>query len=384
VRQRTLAAVASIAGLRRPPRLRADQEGRRATWLELFFDLVFVVAVAELSGVLHGDLSWHGLGTFLGVSAPVIWTWMNFTFYADQFDTDDVVYRLAMFAAMLASIALAAMLDEHGTGFVLAYVALKVILCGLYGRSWAAGTTALERRFSRACVAAYAAGGAVWLASLALPDDLRPWAWALGLAIEIGTPIFGPKVFSEMPLSREHIPERFGLFTIIVFGETIVVVALAGAEAGWPTADALAAVAGFALACGVWWLYFDRVDENRLRQTIRPNLTFIYAHPLLFASLNALAVGVELAIEHASGHALEVAQRALLGGGTAAVVAMIAAIQGATDRPPPRRVQGGRLAVAAVAATLIAVPLPALALTGVLAALVAAQAAYEALAGASS
>jgi low temperature requirement protein LtrA len=126
------------------------------------------------------------------------------------------------------------------------------------------------------------------------------------------------------------------------------------------------------------------VDENRLRQTIRPNLTFIYAHPLLFASLNALAVGVELAIEHASGDALEVAQRALLGGGTAAVVAMIAAIQGATDRPPPRRVQGGRLAVAVVAAALIAVPLPALALTGVLAALVAAQATYEALAGASS
>src|SRR3954469_12015998 len=85
------------AARRQPPRLRVIEElgvERRATWLELFFDLVFVVAVAELAGVLHDDPDWGGAARFAGLSVPVIWCWMNFIFYADQFDTDDVPYRL--------------------------------------------------------------------------------------------------------------------------------------------------------------------------------------------------------------------------------------------------------------------------------------------------
>src|SRR4051812_31654960 len=91
---------------RRPPRIRVLDEPaaeRRATWLELFFDLVYVVAVAELAGVLHDDPDWGGALRFAGLSVPVIWTWMNFIFYADQFDTDDVLYRLTVFAAMLGA-----------------------------------------------------------------------------------------------------------------------------------------------------------------------------------------------------------------------------------------------------------------------------------------
>src|SRR3954454_15208921 len=89
---------------RQPPRLRVVEESeaeRRATWLELFFDLVFVVAIASLAEVLHDDPDWGGVARFAGLSVPVIWTWMNFIFYADQFDTDDVPYRLPRFAAMV-------------------------------------------------------------------------------------------------------------------------------------------------------------------------------------------------------------------------------------------------------------------------------------------
>src|SRR5258708_7314852 len=132
-RARTWLASRSAPRRQRPGRRLADEPPaeRRATWLELFFDLVFVVVVAELAGVLHDDPDWGGAARFIGLSVPAVWTWMNFIFYADQFDTDDVPYRLAVFAAMLARAALAVSPPVAGTGFVLAYVALKAILAGL-------------------------------------------------------------------------------------------------------------------------------------------------------------------------------------------------------------------------------------------------------------
>src|SRR4051795_3793581 len=135
---------------RQPPRLRVVEDAeaeRRATWLELFFDLVFVVAIAELAGVLHDRPDWDGFARFVPLSVPVIWVWMNFIFYADQFDTDDVPYRLAVFAGMLASAALAVSLPAAASGFVLAYVAIKAIMVELYERARRHADTRLARRF---------------------------------------------------------------------------------------------------------------------------------------------------------------------------------------------------------------------------------------------
>src|SRR4051812_31468045 len=298
---------------RQPPRLRLADElpaERRATWLELFFDLVFVVAVAEVAGVLHDDHDWRGVLRFLALSVPAVWTWMNFTYYADQFDTDDVPYRLAVFAGMLASAALAVSLPEAGVGFVVAYVALKAILAGLYERARRAASDALTREFAMWCVVAYAGSGVLWLASLAFDAPVRQLLWAAGLVLEIGMPVAGPRVFAEMPFSPAHIPERYGLFTIIVFGESVVVTALGVADGGFHTSAALTAAACFVLACGLWWLYFDRIEDNELGGAIRPNLLFIYGHPGLFAALTVVSVGASLAIEHAGTDALEVADRA--------------------------------------------------------------------------
>jgi low temperature requirement protein LtrA len=313
------------------PWLRYREEtsgGRRASWLELLFDLVFVVAVAELAERLHGDPTAGGALAFAGLAVPVVWSWMNITFYADQFDTDDVPFRLAVFAAMLAVLVLAGGLDSAATGFVLAYVALKVIMVALYARAGRAEDDHDVRRFCIACVVAYVAGGALWAGSLAFDAPVRQVLWALGLAIEIGTPAIGPSVFARMQVHLHHIPERFGLFTIIVIGETVVVSALGVDE--WRTASALVAAAGLGLVCGLWWLYFDRQEEVHLRPTIRPNLVFIYGHIPLLAALNAAAVGVEFAVEHAGSHALELAERLVLGGGAAATLLALTTVQAAT------------------------------------------------------
>jgi low temperature requirement protein LtrA len=342
----------------RGPWLRYREEtsgGRRASWLELLFDLVFVVAVAELAGRLHDDPTGSGALAFAGLAVPVVWAWMNVTFYADQFDTDDVPFRLAVFAAMLAVLVLAGGLDSAGTGFVLGYIALKVLMVALYARAGVAEDDPETRVFCLACVVAYASSLVLWAASLAFDAPVRQVLWALGLAIEIGTPALGPSVFARMRVHLHHIPESFGLFTIIVIGETVVVSALGVDE--WRTASALVAGAGLALVCGVWWLYFDRQEEIHLRPTIRPNLVFIYGHIPLLAALNAAAVGVEFGVEHAGSEPLELAERLILGGGVGATLLALTAVQAATlDGLPGRevalRVAGAGAAFAAGVAPL--------------------------------
>src|SRR3954466_11936599 len=359
---------------RQPPRLRVVEDAeaeRRATWLELFFDLVFVVAIAQLAGVLHDSPDWDGFAQLVRLSVPVIWVWMNFIFYADQFDTDDVPYRLAVFAGMLASAALAVSLPAAASGFVLAYVAIKAIMVALYQRPPRHAHTRLARRFCEWCVVAYGTSGALWLLSLAFPEPYRQLLWALGLAIEIGFPAVGPREFAEMPFDVAHIPERYGLFTLIVFGESIVVTAL-GIGSG---SSALVAAVAFVVACGLWWMYFDRIENNELGGGIRPNLLFIYGHPALFVALTTVAVGAKFAIEDAGAHALELNERAILAGGVAVSVAAITLLQASTLRPPPRTAQLARGAAVLVAVALIAVPLPALALTAALAGVAALAAA---------
>jgi low temperature requirement protein LtrA len=316
---------------------------------------VFVVAVAELAGRLHDDPTGSGALAFAGLAVPVVWAWMNVTFYADQFDTDDVPFRLAVFAAMLAVLVLAGGLDSAGTGFVLGYIALKVLMVALYARAGVAEDDPETRVFCLACVVAYASSLVLWAASLAFDAPVRQVLWALGLAIEIGTPALGPSVFARMRVHLHHIPERFGLFTIIVIGETVVVSALGVDE--WRTASALVAGAGLALVCGVWWLYFDRQEEIHLRPTIRPNLVFIYGHIPLLAALNAAAVGVEFGVEHAGSEPLELAERVILGGGVGATRLALTAVQAATlDGLPGRevalRVAGAGAAFAAGVAPL--------------------------------
>ena len=118
-----------------PPRLRTLEQtsgARHATWLELFYDLVFVVIVAELAHKLAEDVSWRGVGEFAALFVPVWWAWIGMTFYADRFDTDDTVHRL-LFAAQMLAVGALAINVHHGigdtyTGFVLAYFAYCAFL----------------------------------------------------------------------------------------------------------------------------------------------------------------------------------------------------------------------------------------------------------------
>ncbi len=356
-------------------------EERASTPLELFFDLCFVVAVAALARGLHDEPNLGGALRFLGLFVPVWWSWMIFTWYATAFDNDDVPYRVTLFAAMLSMLGLAAAVDGVGVeagnaaGFVLAYATMRLLLMGLFLRARRHVPAGL-----RPFVARYAAGNglgaAIWLSSLLVPEPARYAVWAAGLLVELLAPILAVGTLSNprMSFHPRHIPERYGLFTIIVLGESVLAVALGTADTDWAPAALLTAALGFVVAACVWWLYFDHVGSSGIELGPRPAFYWGYGHFAVYAGIAAFGVGTQLAIEAsaASGSALALAaaapaggeyglwSRLVLAGGVALYLAGIAFVDRINEGSTGDRAVSFRLAIAAVLVALAALggPLP--------------------------
>ena len=300
-----------IRRLSEPPRLRTlgEDETRRSTWLELFFDLVFVVAVAQLGQQLSLDVSAEGLFRFLGFFVPVWWAWMGFTFYANRFDTDDLLYRLLIFVAMLGVAALATTLPAAfagaSRGFVLSYVFVRLVLLVLYAR--AIRHVDEGRAIAVFYFAAFSVAVVLWFASLLFPAPERYWVWVLALAIELPAPIVGWRLIPSAPVDPRHAPERLGLLTIIVLGESVFAVVFGVSDVNWSAEALVAAVGGFLCAAAFWWIYFEFVNPEyafaalRRRGRILRGLVFVYSNFPVIAGLAALGIGVKLSVLAAGG-----------------------------------------------------------------------------------
>jgi low temperature requirement protein LtrA len=282
-------------------------EERSSTWLELFFDLCFVVAVAALARGLHHDPNLEGMLRFLGLFVPVWWSWMIFTWYATSFDNDDVPYRVTLFVAMLSILGLAASVGRIGVdpsavvGFVLAYSLMRLLVAGLFVRGGRNVPSDL-----RPFVAYYAAGNilgaTIWLSSLLVPAPFRYVVWAIGLAVELLGPILAVMTLDNPRITfhPRHIAERYGLFTLIVLGESVLAVASGTAGTDWALQAVLTAVVGFVAAVCIWWLYFDHVRSSGIELGPRPAFYWGYGHYAVYAGIAAFGVGVLLAIEAAA------------------------------------------------------------------------------------
>jgi low temperature requirement protein LtrA len=319
---------------RNRPRLRTIEPTtgeRHASWLELFFDLVFVVAVAQIAHLLsdHADLG--GILKYAALFLPIWWSWVGFTFYADRFETEETVYRVLMFAAMLAVAALSLTLDNAFSAagdraLVICYVLVLSVLIALYIRS--AYYIPLARRFSLQFIAGLGTAVALLLISLAFPPPFRYAFWAIALVLELATPFLNLKAARVFPIDRSHIPERFGLFTIIVLGEAVVATANGAAKVEWNFATILAAAIGFAMAACIWWINFDLVEDSAVKsKSLARRMVYLYGHFLIVASIVATGVGVEHAIKETSEAHLHLPTLLLLSGGIAVYLAVITIIR---------------------------------------------------------
>jgi low temperature requirement protein LtrA len=299
-----------------PMRARSAQEPHRAsTPLEAFFDLCFVVAVAAAGVPLHHSLvEGHvgfGVEHFLLVFFAIWWAWMNFTWFASAYDTDDDVYRITTLLQIAGALVLAAgvepAFDDGDFRVVTAgYVIMRLALVGQWLR---AARSDVERR---PVALRYAFGVAIvqvaWLLRLAVPEGLLVAAFLVLVVAELAVPIWaerasgGPTTFHP-----HHIVERYGLFTLIVLGETVSAATLAvrGAldEGGHETRPLLElAVAGLIIVFALWWIYFDRSAHNLLN-TLRGSMMWGYGHFFIFAAAAAVGAGLSVGVDHTTGTA---------------------------------------------------------------------------------
>lgn len=323
----------------RPAPMRAFEVGeRKSTWLELFFDLVFVAAVAALADGLHADPTLEGLWHFALLFVPVWWSWMEFTWFATAWDNDDPFHRLSMLAAMLLVIVLAAAIPDvlSGTGdtqFVLAYAAMQGLLIVMFLRVRPHAGEA--NRFVRNYMIGDAIGGALMLASLAVDPPLRYWIWALAVLGLMVVPVFAVRAYHGQPFDSRHIPERYGLFTIIVLGEGVVAVTAGLSEVTFDGGSVASALLGFGIAAAIWWAYFETVSSSALsRDRLGASFLWGYGHLFAYAGIAATAVGVEIAIAAGAhgDHGLSLATRLMLCAGPAAVLLALGAIHKANIR----------------------------------------------------
>ena len=320
----------------RPHRLTAVlREEERVTPLELFFDLVFVLALTQCTALMADDPTWEGLAKGLLVLGVLWWAWVGYAWLTSVVDPEEGAVRLAMFAAMAgvarrravragARSATRRCCSRAPTAIVrVAQIALFVLASRDDPRAAPLGLRASRsapRSASALLVAASFADGA-----------LQGALWALALALDMGGPLlFGVEGWKLVP---GHFAERHGLIVIIALGESIVAIGV-GAEAGVDAGVVVAAVLGIAVAAALWWLYFDvvaLVAERRLanaapgreRNAIARD-SFSYLHLPMVAGIVLLALGLKKTLEHVDEPLKLVPAVALLGGTALYLLAHVA------------------------------------------------------------
>jgi low temperature requirement protein LtrA len=278
----------------RTPHLNTDSH-RKVSWLELFYDLVYVATVVQLGNKLSEDVTVEGFIGFGLLFVPIWWVWMGTTFYANRFVADDLVHRLLIFAQIFIISALAIHvfdgLGDTSAGFALAYAAARGVLVAMYLR--AAHFVEDARPLARRYATGFAIAAVIWLISAFVPAPARFILWIVGLAIDFYTPLSPESVRLQrlLPPSPHHLPERMGLFTIIVFGESFIKVigGFSGHEIEFQRV--IVALFGLIMVGGLWWLYFENVAEHEVNWR-RGAQIWLYTHLPLQIGLVALAVGV--------------------------------------------------------------------------------------------
>ncbi|GAA3380434.1 low temperature requirement protein A [Streptomyces racemochromogenes] len=290
-----------------------DEGHRTATSLELFFDLCFVVAIAQAGArLVHALAEGHpasGVVGYFFVFFGVWWAWMNFTWFASAYDCDDVPYRVATLVQIAGVLVYAAGVsrafdDNDWTVAVIGYLIMRVALTAQWLRA-AAG----ESGAARSAALKYAAGLVIcqvgWVGLLFVPEAWKRWLFLVLVVAELLVPVLAEREH-QTPWHAHHIVERYGLFTIIVLGETIAASTVA-VESALNEHEALGellpiAAGGLLIVFAAWWIYFAVPMHERLN-TNREAIPWGYGHLLIFASGAAIGAGIEVAVEHAVGQA---------------------------------------------------------------------------------
>jgi len=304
------------SSLVRPPQLRLPTQtrDRHATWLELFYDLVFAVAISALGSRLSsGDGPLHLL-QFVALFLPVWWAWCGHTVYDTRFDTDDLFQRLATFGMMLAAAAMAVFIPQAFEGkaalFAASYVVARMCLLIMYLR--VRRHIPEVRTIADLYLRGFSIGVGLWVISIFVPAPFCYILWYVGLAIDLATPWLGLRVLQPAPLDTSHLPERFASFTIIVLGEIVYVIITGVAGSKTLSLSFIAAALAFCVTVCIWWVYFLFIDEAPFVKNLGTGQPYIYAHLPLLIGLTIIGIGMGRAVEEVAQATLPSETRWLL------------------------------------------------------------------------
>ncbi|CAA9246694.1 MAG: Integral membrane protein [uncultured Blastococcus sp.] len=370
----------ALRGLARPPELKTDEE-RSASKLELFFDLAFVLVVAELAIALREEVTVRGELLFAGMFTLVWWSWVSSTLYANRFDHDDVVYRLLKLTSMAAVIGLAASATE-ATGerfgvFVGCQILLRLSLLLQYRRAYQ--HIAHARPIARLYLVGAGVGALLWTVSLFVPRPVGFALWAAAVLVEALVPLVATRHSADVPLHVEHLPERFALFVILVLGESVAGIAHGLYDAKWAPSAVAVAVLAFVLAAALWWSYFDLAGARAKRllnvvggdRSDRAHDVYVFGQLPLTLALATVGAAVELAVVQSGAGEVPAGTRLLLAGGVALYLVSMSITDGGMSQDA-RRGWWWPLAAAVLAGLDAVLELPAFVVVGALAALLVA------------
>ena len=293
----------SASGEAPPPEDFRDTIEQRVTPLELFFDLVFVFAITQVTGFLSDDLTWAGVARGMALLAALWWAWVGYSWLTNAVPAEEaiparLVILSAMAAMLVASLAVPGAFGEDGVLFGLAYFAVRLLHVALYALA-----TRNEPEMSRAVVRlapGFLGGPALLIVAGFLDGPAQGVLWVLALVIDYGAPLARGDL--GFRVHARHFVERHGLIVIIALGESIVAVGVGASGLKLGAGVVLAALLGMVVAAGLWWTYFDLVAlaaERRLtraRGSERTGLardSYSYLHLPMVAGIVLVALGVK-------------------------------------------------------------------------------------------
>ena len=361
----------------------ADRE-QRVTPLELFFDLVFVYAITQVTLLMSDDPTWPGVGRGLLVLAALWWAWTGYAWLTNMLEPEEGLVRAGMFTSMAAMLVVALAVPEafgeDAVLFGVAYLIVRLLQLGLY--AMAAKRTpdlagAVLRKFPPATLAA------VLIVVAGLFDGRTQVAlWIVALAVDyLGALV----VHSGLRVSPAHFAERHDLIVIIALGESIVAIGIGAAGVSLTPSLVAAAVLGIVVIAALWWAYFDVYAVGAQRQlaaatgAARARLArdyYSYLHLPMIAGIVLFALGLKTTVDHPGDELATVPAVALCGGAALYLLAHIAFLFRATGRVFRRRTIG---AGALLALIPLAVETPALVALGLVSAVCTFVVAYEVL-----
>lgn len=287
--------------------LKVDVKDRHATWLELFYDLVYVIVIAKLTHLMghvhNAHLDWHSYFQSVILFVPVWWCWIGHTMFANRFDADNTTDRILtltqMFAVVMMAIFIEDAFDKGFTGFVITYVSIRALLIIMYLRVHVKSKDL--RYITRLFSIGFSIGALCWIASLFID---APWCyvlWGIGLLIDFATPWAGQKRLAKVSVHKDHLPERLGLLTIIVLGESVlgIVTGVKGIE--WTDINLFNLVMAFMLLSSIWWFYFETLEHVLMGKNLRSGQLSIYGHLPIYIGLITVSAGL---LHHITGNIL--------------------------------------------------------------------------------